>query len=201
MQYIYFCGYTLLHIATQNGHTYVAEMLLQQYKTLIYSENEMHLNAFHLAVENGHLDIVQLLLNYNTNFADTHFLYKASEKGHTQILNWLLDTGLKDVCLPCNGTFYQLPFLSNRQQQTMKLDKIRSGLTFHQDVHIKTFFYDDWRLITCETALNAAVRNGHLEIVKILIHESFSTINCATYDGKTPLMTAVRYNRTAIFSH
>ncbi|XP_052106658.1 uncharacterized protein LOC127739106 [Mytilus californianus] len=164
-------------------------------------ENDMHLNAFHLAVEHGQLDIVKLLLNYNKSFADTHSLYKASEKGHTQILKLLLDTGSKDECLPCNGMFYWLPLLSNRQQQTIKFDKIRSGLTLNQDVHIKTFFYDDWRLIICETALNTAVRNGHLEIVKKLLREKFSAINCTTYDGKTPLMTAVRYNRTDIFYH
>ncbi|CAC5377782.1 unnamed protein product [Mytilus coruscus] len=200
-KYIYFCGYTLLHIAAQNGHKYVAEIFLRQYKNLVYSEKDMHLNAFHLAVENGHLDIVKILLNYNKSFADTHSLYKASEKGHEQILKLLLENGSKDVCLLCNGTFYWLPLLSNRQQQTIKFDKIRSELTNHQDVYIKTFFYDDWRLITCETALNAAVRNGHFDIVKTLLQKSSSTINCTTYNGKTPLMTAVRHNRTEIFYH
>ncbi|CAG2254864.1 unnamed protein product [Mytilus edulis] len=200
-KYIFFCGYTLLHIATQNGHNYVAEMLLRQYKALVYLENDMHLNAFHLAVENGHLDIVKLFLHYNNSFADTNSLYKASENGHESILKLLLENGSKDLCLLCNGTFYWLPLLSNRQQQTIKVDKIRSDLTNHQDVHMKTFFYDDWRLITCETALNAAVRNGYFEIVKTLLRESSSTIDCTTYDGKTPLMTAVRYNRTNMFYH
>ncbi|CAG2254870.1 unnamed protein product [Mytilus edulis] len=161
----------------------------------------MHLNAFHLAVEHGHLDIVKLLINYNKSFADTHSLYKASEKGHASILNLLLDTGLKDECLPCNGVFYWIPLLSNRQQQTIKVDKIRPGLTSDQDIYIKTFFYDDWRLITCETALNTAIRNGHFEIVMMLINELANTIDCTTYDGKTPLMTAVRYNRTGVFYH
>ncbi|VDI10522.1 Hypothetical predicted protein [Mytilus galloprovincialis] len=199
-KYVYFCGYNVFHVAVQNGHQYVVEMILRQYRSLIHTETDMHLNAFHLAVENGHFGIVKLLLNDNKGFSDTYSLYKASEKGYEQILKLLLGTGSKDECLPCTGKFYWLPLLSNRQQQTIKYNKIRSELTYHQDVYIKTFFYDDWRLITCDTAFNAAVRNGHLEIVKILLLETFSAINCTTYDGKTSLMTAVRYNRTEIFN-
>ncbi|XP_076093420.1 uncharacterized protein LOC143064441, partial [Mytilus galloprovincialis] len=101
----------------------------------------------------------------------------------------------------CNGTLYWLPLLSNRQQQTIKLDKTRAEFSFNHYVYLKTFFYDDWRLIACETALNIAIRHGHLEIVKLLLNETFSSVNCKTYDGKTPLMTAVRYNRTEFFYH
>ena len=97
-KYIYFCGYNVFHIAAQNGHKHVTEMLLRQFKNLVYSENDMHLNAFHLAAEHGHLGIVHILLNYDKSFADMHSLYKASEKGHRQIVKLLIDNGLKDEC-------------------------------------------------------------------------------------------------------
>ena len=69
------------------------------------------------------------------------------------------------------------------------------------ELEIKTYFYDDWHLITCDSALNAAVRNGHLDVVKILSSEKTNALMCKTYDGKTPIMTAVQYLRTDIFEY
>jgi ankyrin repeat protein len=43
-----------------------------------------------------------------------------------------------------------------------------------------------------------AMSEQYLE-VNILMKEEDNALRCTTYDGKTPLMTAVRYNRTEIF--
>ncbi|CAG2253647.1 unnamed protein product [Mytilus edulis] len=60
---------------------------------------------------------------------------------------------------------------------------------------------DDWRLITCESALNAAVRYGHLRIVKSLLEEKVNTLHCEMFDGRTPLMTAAIYDQTEVFRY
>lgn len=54
-------------------------------------------------------------------------------------------------------------------------------------------------MLQCESTLNAAVRNGYLEIVKILLTKSNVTLNCPSLDGSIPLMTAVVYNQIEIF--
>ena len=195
-KYVYFCGYNILQIAAQNGHQRVVKMLLDRHKNLAYVENDMHLNAFHLAVENGHFEIMNMFLNMNSSLADIISLYQASKNGYLNIVQTLLSYGVIDKCVPCNDTFYWLPLLSMRKQQGVKINNIK---TEYGTLPVKTYFYDDWRLITCETALNAAVRNGHLEVVNILMKEEDNALRCTTYDGKTPLMTAVRYNQTEIF--
>ena len=195
-KYVYFCGYNILQIAAQNGHKRVVKMLLDRHMRLAYVENDMHLNAFHLAVENGHFEIMNMFLKMNSSLADIISLYQASKNGYQHIVQTLLSYGVIDQCVPCNGTIYWLPLFSNRKQQG---DKINNLKTEYGTFPVKTYFYDDWRLITCETALSAAVRNGHLDVVSILMKEEDNALICTTYDGKTPLMTAVRYNRTEIF--
>lgn len=51
----------------------------------------------------------------------------------------------------------------------------------------------------CESALNGAIRNGHVKIAKLLITKSNDTLDCPTFGGNVPLMTAVMYNQTVIF--
>lgn len=195
-KYVYFCGYNILQIASQNGHKRVVKMLLDRHKRLAYVENDMHLNAFHLAVENGHFEIMSMFLEMNSSLADIISLYQASKNGYLNIVETLLSYGVIDQCVPCNGTFYWLPLISNRKQQGVKINNIK---TEYRTFPVQTYFYDDWRLITCETALNTAVRKGHLDVVKSLMKEKDNALWCTTYDGKTPLMTAVRYGRTEIF--
>ncbi|XP_052106675.1 uncharacterized protein LOC127739125 [Mytilus californianus] len=206
------------HVAMCKNAKY--ESMLSGYvRDLLSKDKKLHLQLLYQVVwKYNDYNTTELLLKYigvaaiNTvNTMNQSPAFIAASQGNEETLKCLLNNGantsfsvvynyssIEDsyygVCLPCNGTFYWIPLLSNRQQQTIKIDKIRSGLTFDQDFYMKTFFYDDWRLITCETALNTAIRNDHLEIVQILLQESSSTIKCNIYDGKTPLMTAVRYN-------
>ena len=185
-----------MQIAAQNGHKSVVKMLLDRHKRLAYVENDMHLNAFHVSVENGQFEIMNMFLKMNSSLADIISLYQASKNGYPNIVQTLLSYGVIDECVPCNGTIYWLPLLSNRKQQRAEINNIKSE---YGTFPVKTYFNDDWHLITCETALNAAVRNGHLDVVNILMKEEDNALGCTTYDGKTPLMTAVRYNRTEIF--
>jgi ankyrin repeat protein len=195
-KYVYFCGYNILQIAAQNGHQSVVKMLLDRHKNLAYVENDMHLNAFNLAVENGHFEIMNMFLKMNSSLADIISLYQASKNGYQHIVQTLLSYGVIYQCVPCNGTFDWLLLLSNRKQQRAKINNIKLE---YGTFPIKTYFHDDWRLITCETALNAAVRKGHLHVVNILMKEEDNALRCTTYNGKTPLMTAVKYNQTEIF--
>ncbi|CAC5364556.1 unnamed protein product [Mytilus coruscus] len=64
-----------------------------------------------------------------------------------------------------------------------------------------TILSDDWRQITCESALNAAVRKGHLRIVKLLLEKEVNALHCTMFDGSTPLMTAAKYDQAEVFRY
>jgi ankyrin repeat protein len=59
-------------------------------------------------------------------------------------------------------------------------------------------FKDDRRRIRCETALEVAIQNGHTDIVKRLIAHSNSSMECRESGGRTPLLTAARFDQTEI---
>ncbi|XP_071177854.1 protein TANC2-like [Mytilus edulis] len=192
-KYIYFCGYNILHIASQNGHIQVVQMLVERFNDFIlFTRNDMNLTAFDLAAENGHIAIATYLLNKNNSFANFISLHHAAENGHSSIVNLLLQYGLKDNCVPCNGSIFWIPSSHGRIQQDYRIK-------YANLINVKYIsFYDDWYLITCDTALNAAVRNGHLKVVELLLNEATNTLNCTAFDGKTPIMTAVQYNQNTV---
>ncbi|XP_071177855.1 ankyrin-3-like [Mytilus edulis] len=199
-KHIYFCGYTILHIASQNGHIQTVEMLVERYHDKILSKrNSMNLTAFELAAENGHTVITTYLLNKKTSFANLLSLHHAAENGHSSVVKLLLENGVKDTCLLCNDSIYWIPDTHGRMQQDFTVKNIVMYENATTEELYK--FYDDWYLITCDTALNAAVRNGHLKIVDILLNEKTNTLTCNAFDGKNPFMTAVQYNQSTILSH
>ncbi|KAH3871892.1 hypothetical protein DPMN_035107 [Dreissena polymorpha] len=54
--------------------------------------------------------------------------------------------------------------------------------------------HDDWHLIACETAMHAAIRNNHKEIVHLLLTVSKTqTLHCLDRGGRPPLLAAVQY--------
>ncbi|CAG2189082.1 unnamed protein product [Mytilus edulis] len=199
-KYMYFCGYNILHIASQNGHIHSVKMLVERFNDEIMStRNDMNLTAFEIAAENGHTEIVAYML-HRTSSASLISLHHAAENGHSNIVLLLLKYGVMDTCLPCNGSLYWIPDTHNRMQQDFKIKTIfyRFENSSMEEIYS---FYDDWYLLTCDTALNAAVRNGHLKVVEMLLNNKRNTLKCTTFDGKSPIMTAVQYNQTAVFEY
>ncbi|CAC5364564.1 ANKRD50 [Mytilus coruscus] len=212
-KYVFFCGYNIFHIAAQRGYVEIVNYLLKNYPEILYENNNIQLNAFQLAAENGHTKIVKLFLDINSSLADHYSLYYASQQGHDGIVSLLLNY-VNDTCLPCNGTIYWLPTYSIRKQKnvTFPIEALDKRSVYFQNLGFilfdKTFkklknaiLSDDWRLITCESALNAAVRNGHLRIVKSFLEEEVNALHCTMFDGSTPLLTAAKYDQAAVFRY
>lgn len=59
--------------------------------------------------------------------------------------------------------------------------------------------FESVRFITCDNPLNAAVRNGYVEIVEILVENNSKTANCSIYNGSIPIFTAVKCYQNEIF--
>ncbi|XP_071176563.1 uncharacterized protein [Mytilus edulis] len=197
-QYELFCGYNMLHIAAQRGYIKIVKELLRRNLTLLYQHNTMKLCAFQLAAENGHVHVLQIFLNINSSLADSHSLYLASKNGHTKAVALLLNY-VEEKCLPCTVNITGRPsILTDKEQEDGQL-LVHFVFNMSEIPVLKSVY--DFRLLTCDTPLNIAVRNGHIKIVKILAKKSPETVNCSVYDGSTPLFTAVKYNQNEIFKY
>ncbi|OWF43980.1 Ankyrin repeat and SOCS box protein 3 [Mizuhopecten yessoensis] len=174
-------------------------------RTLLYFENGLGLNAVHLAAEHGHTDILDKFLDINSTLADQHSLYLASKNGHLRSVLSLLKHGAKDTCVQCEDNFHWIAN-NTKRMQWHPCSNITDGtecdialLTHYDEVDNVTFVLnDDERLIKCTTALEVAVQRGHTKIVSQLLSQTTHALYCREYGGRTPLLTAIKYNRSEI---
>ncbi|CAG2253635.1 unnamed protein product [Mytilus edulis] len=214
-KFVFFCGYNVFHIAAQRGYVEIVEYLLNKYPDILYEQNSIHLNAFQLAAENGHTNIIELFLDIDLSLADQHSLYYASQQGHGEIVSLLLNY-VNETCLPCNGTLYWLPALSFRKQNniTIPIEVLGKNSNNLENLNLSLLgqmlydtehavLLDDWRLITCESALNAAVSNSN-NFIKLVVFADKDKVhlnlNSKSSNGSTPYHSAA-ICKSLILSH
>ena len=204
-----FINATMLHAAAQRGHVKVVQFLLDN-NVVISTLNGAHQSAIQLAAENGHLEVVKVL-HAEGAVTDQTALHHAAANNRLEVVNFLLDVGVKDECLRCDGTFHWLKTkrrFQSSQRRPLPL-KGSCGLVIRslencidweknwEEVDIGEFFYDK-HLIFCHSALHAAVASEHDKIVSRLLSEENNALSCTDYTGRTPLHEAVRKNNTKI---
>ena len=201
---------TMLHAAAQRGRVSVVHFLIENNANLSLS-NGVQLTAIQIAAEKGHLEVVKTLYKAGA-FADQTALHHAAANNRLEVVNYLLDLGVKDECLRCDGSFYwvkgtnRLPgrsmILTPPFSQTKDCLLMLIGVANNCSENIwpaenKTLF-DDEHLIFCHSALHAAVASGHNKVVTRLLSEKDNALDCHDYSGRTPLHEAVQKDRTII---
>ncbi|XP_063446984.1 protein TANC2-like [Mytilus trossulus] len=197
-KYVYFCKYSLLHLTAQKGYLKIAESLLEKQISLLYLYNSLGLNAFQLAAEHGHTSIMELFLNYNSSLVDFYSLYLSAQHGEYRAVKLQLGY-VGDVCRPCVLYPYMLNMYRSWVQYHSDVTSKTSGIKYQVTLHFESWYANLDNLFRCESALNAATRNGHVNIMKLLISKSNDTLNCPSLDGSFPLISAVANNRTELF--
>lgn len=187
-------GYNLLSIASQNGNKKVVNLLIKKDVDPLL-ENAIGLNSFHLAAEHGHYRILKLLISFEPSLwtpSLNQSLYLAAKNGHAMVVEYLLSIGAVDDCLPCNGSLYWIPRGKGRLQT-------KGAREFYHDRKDEDYVLkDDQRLVFCETAIEIATVNGHLEVAKVLLQEETNALMCSDARGRTPLFSAAAYDRKDI---
>ena len=95
---------SMLHAAAQRGRVSVVHFLIENNAFLSLS-NGVQLTAIQIAAEKGHLEVVKTLYKAGA-FADQTAFHHAAANNRLEVVNYLLDSGVKDECLRCDGSFY-----------------------------------------------------------------------------------------------
>ena len=194
-----FRGATMLHAAAHAGHLKVVNFLLDN-GAFISVVNEVNLTALQIAAEKGHLEVVKELHKAG-EVADQTALHHAAQNNKLDVVKYLLDVGVKDTCMRCDGSFYWLKSEMHRLQSKVRKTTIFSDVFNDiQEYAVDSYgeLLDDKHLIYCETALQTAISSGHNKVVKELISKDKSALTCQGHSGRTPLHEAVRRNNREI---
>ncbi|XP_015765942.1 PREDICTED: ankyrin-2-like [Acropora digitifera] len=171
------CGFSMLHAAAQEGNLDVVKFLLQQNISISKTCGSNN-TAIQLAAENGHLEVVVILKNAG-GIPDGLSLHHSALNGHSLVVKYLLNVGVKDTCL--QGT--PSPIVVTGPEDTVL------------NTSPKVYIYDNHHLHSRETALHAAVRQEHLSVIKVLLTEDLNAINCTNSAGRFPQHEAVYLNK------
>lgn len=215
-----FWGSTMLHAAAHAGHLEVVTFLINN-GAFISTVNDVHLTALQIAAENGHLRVVKALSEAGA-VADQTALHHAAANNRLEVVKYLLQIGVKDKCMRCDGSFYWLKKEKHRLQSQVVVSSISIHIKKHCRVHGEITLealkddscyeheniseptinvgelFDDRHLIFCETALHAAISSGHKAVVEELVARHKWALACRDYTGRTPLHEAVRNNNTEL---
>ena len=207
-----FWSSTMLHAAAYAGHLEVVTFLLDN-RASISTVDGVNLTALQIASENGHLRVVKALHEAGA-IADQTALHHAASNNRLEVVKYLLQIGVTDKCVRCDGSLYWLKTWKHRLQSQVKtimsIDK-QCLLEKNQTQKIKdciekkyiTDFefgelFNDKHLIFCESALHAAVSAGHEAVVRELIYRGTKALRCRDYAGRTLLHEAVTKNSSDI---
>ncbi|XP_022790585.1 protein TANC2-like [Stylophora pistillata] len=168
------CGYSLLHTAAQEGNNDVVAFLIQ-HKVNIFSTTGTNNTAMQLAAANGHLKTVQILQRAGGELDDIS-LHHAAAGGHNDVVQYLLKEGMVDNCVQ------NIPFSGFPDEEELESECTKLRL------------YDNHHLYLRETALHAAIARGNVDVIKTLLSENHSAINCPNSARRLPLHEAVYAN-------
>ena len=169
---------SLIFIAALKGYTNIVELLINSGANL--DKHFCGLRPLNAAVAGGHLKIVELLVKKTgRNFSNVVALHQAAFFNISDILKFLLDTGMRDKCIPCTVEH-------TAGSAKLNLNLISRRLNLFSDVSD----------LFCGSVLNTAVSDGNLNIVKMLLSYSKDMLECKSVAGLTPLMHAVERNNT-----
>ena len=204
---------TMLHAAAHGGHLEVVNFLIDSGAN-ISTVNGVHLTALQIAAEKGHAEVVKTLYEAGA-VPDQTALHHAAANNKLEVVKYLLQIGVTDKCMRCDGSFYWLNGKYRLQRDNFSIPSFARLYKdcSHSSSKIKHFeielehgntkdkegeLYDDKHLIFCETALHAAVSAGHEAVVMELASHPATALTCRDYSGRTPLHEAVRKRNSRI---
>ncbi len=190
-------GRSALHLAAQAGFTDVLEFLLEQERINPEKADRNADTALHLAVEFGHPSTVKILLKYSQNChrpnnAQATPVHLAAKKGYLDILQLLCEEVAR---LDSN-------YDAERQEHS---DRSHVGQTGQNQIEMENskinadkvpkLYFNPSHVFT---PFQLAAQEGHIDIVKFLIHDGFNLGNHEDTDRGFALFLAAKQGHSAI---
>lgn len=211
-------GQTPLHVAIEHGKIEIIKMLLDDYSVDPNCKDNLGRTPLMVVVETNNLDALKLLLTdqtviYKINLTDKAgltALHMAAESGNSDSIQELLNN-------------HANPFLKNNDNKTaLDIAKRNKDKTSQKILEDCMQIYNDLFLAVKDgnvnrasellsskminlnfknekgdTLLNAAIKNGHLEIVNLLLDNNVNP-NQTDSSSFTPLYLAIKLNNPDI---
>lgn len=183
-------GYTALHYASLNGHKHIVELLLS-YEASCNSADDKGSSPLHLASWAGFIEIVVLLLTHGPSIANVNLtnsdqetsLHCASQHGHVGVVRILLEHGADpNIKNSKDETALDLASLYGRIETVDTLLSSHPELISHFTAYGGTIY--------SHTPLHLASRNGHREVVGMILNAGFD-VNVRTNRGTALTEAAV----------
>jgi ankyrin repeat protein len=186
-------GSTPLHAAAAHGNSLAAEFLITN-NAQIDAKNNKGETPLLFAVLSGNSNMVKLLLanHAEANAGETHGetpLSIAIERVNTDIVKLLLEHGADANATNAAGETPLAIAISRLGDN----DVVKLLLDHHADANMES---SDGQSLTI-TPLGLAAIHDHPEMVKMLLADHADP-NAAYSNGETPLLTAIRNNKTEI---
>lgn len=176
-------GITALILAAHYGHLKCVQVLLRVDTININSVYGDDHTALAYAAMNGHLEIVKLLRSHPRilvnmkNNKGLSAVDMASHKGQVKTLADLLGDSRIEI-----HNFALIQAASDGQTEAVKLLLADGRFNVNSTKTTKNN----------ELPLNVAIKNNHIETVKVLICDPRTDVNCKNYDGNSPLLLAAQ---------
>ena len=185
-----------LHIACNEGHFEMVQVLTSHLQCNVEAENDCKQRPLHLACQSGSIDIIRHLVvekncdvTAKDNFSDTP-LHVACEKGHFEIVKIL--TAHPRCNIEVENTHHQRPL--HKACESGNLD-IVIHLVQEKDCEVTV------KCCYGNTPLHIASEKGHSEVVKILTAHPSCNIEVENKQHKRPLHIACQSENVDIVQH
>ncbi|XP_050548255.1 ankyrin-1 isoform X2 [Daktulosphaira vitifoliae] len=175
-----------MHLAAENGHANIIELLADKFKASILERTKDGSTLMHIASLNGHADCATMLFKkgvylHMPNKSGARSIHTAARYGHVGIINTLLQKGEKvDVITNDNYTPLHIAV------ESVKPTVIETLLGYGADVHVQ-----GGKLR--ETPLHIAARVKDGDRCALMLLKSGAGPNVATDDGQTPVHVASKH--------
>jgi ankyrin repeat protein len=132
-------GFTILHLAAQNGHARVIEFIMQRsmqtnqelmIRRWAESMNTFHETVHHIAAKNGYTEVIDVLGNFGVNVNQLVFqhepspLYYAISNGHIEAVKCLIKLGAEVNANPSYHSNFEPPFMLACKKGNIEIIKI-----------------------------------------------------------------------------